>query len=326
VPEAEMESCNAEMVFKMALARVGSNITDACAGLTDGEHKAMCEVHLAYNKYCSAMGSSLMNPVGGSFMASQSRYAKMCKRHREAWEENNSKDMPEDVRNQHLESANESSTNILLYDGADNGKYTDVAIERGVGFGGWTWNVKFADLDNDGWQDVYVTNGYSTTMSQSTKVFYRNKGDGYFEDATKPFGLEDYSNTSSYSYVDYDLDGDLDIIAVPLDGKVKIFRNDKGSAKGAIQIVLDDGKTGNKAAIGAKIIIRYQNEGREVAQVRSILASGGYKSFDAPVAHFGLGDAVSIQKIEVTWPDGRKDEIEGDFKAGGRYRISRNSL
>ncbi len=326
VPEAEMETCRAEMEFKLALARVGNNITDACAGLTDVEHKAMCEVHLAYHKYCSVMGSARMNPARKNTMESQSRYAQMCKRHREAWEENNSKKLPEDVRNQHLESANESSTNILLYDGADNGKYTDVAIERGVGFGGWTWNAKFADLDNDGWQDVYVTNGYSTTMSQSTKVFYRNKGDGYFEDATMPFGLEDYSNTSSYSYVDYDFDGDLDIIAVPLDGKVKIFRNDKGSASNAVQFELEDGRTGNKSAIGAKIIIRYQNEGREITQVRSILASGGYKSFDAPVAHFGLGDALSVRKIEVTWPDGRKDEIEGDFKAGGRYRISRNPL
>ena len=74
--------------------------------------------------------------------------------------------------------------------------------------------------------------------------------------------------------------------------------------------------------IGAKITIFY-GENNALHQMRELKASGGYMSFDAPIAHFGLGRYQQINRISIRWSTGETTLLDGVFKAAKRYRISR---
>lgn len=305
--------CKDEAAFKFALARVHNFIKDACEGLTNPVFKQKCEVHVRdYETYCAGQNQRFVSDP--SALIDNTRYRAACRKMQLAYQAEFEHPPSEEDKSRHIKIANESRGNILLKRGKD-GSYSDEANAKAISYGGWTWNARFADLDNDGLQDLYVTNGYSTTMTLGTKILYKNKGEGAFEDVTVPYGLEDYSITSAYSYVDYDADGDLDIVAVPLDGPVRIFRNNAGTKEQSIQIELRDDTSENVQAIGAKVVVG--------KQTRYILASGGYKSFNPAMVHFGLGKTDKVEKIEIVWPDGKQSILDGNFAAGGRYRITR---
>ena len=81
-------------------------------------------------------------------------------------------------------------------------------------------------------------------------------------------------------------------------------------------------QVGNRFGIGSKILLHYAGGTRH--QMREIQASGGFLSFDAPIAYFGLGDAQRVERIEVQWSTGERTELTGDFSTGGRYIIHRD--
>src|SRR5271156_1188353 len=101
-----------------------------------------------------------------------------------------------------------------------------------------------------------------------------------------------------------------------------IFRNDAPKGKG-FELQLDDRTAQNRQAIGARIEIR-SADGRK--QTREIKASGGYQSFDEPLAFFGLGDWAQVASISVRWPAGDTSEISGVTLGPGRYTLTRSSL
>ena len=86
----------------------------------------------------------------------------------------------------------------------------------------------------------------------------------------------------------------------------------------AIQFVLED-KLGNHRGIGAMIRIDYAGG----SQMREIKLSGGYLSFDLPVAHFGLAEHASVSKVTVRWPDGVETVVAQELSGGKLYRVSR---
>jgi hypothetical protein len=207
--------------------------------------------------------------------------------------------------------------NVLLKRNANN-TFDDVAKPFGLDLSGWTWNAKFADLDNDGWQDLYAVNGWVRRIRTESNYFYRNLEGKGFEDITEKSGLGSLLNTVSYTYLDIDNDGDLDLIVVPIVGNLSVFIN-QSTANQSIAFELNDQK-GNFYGIGSKIIIRY-GDGKN--QMREIQASGGYLSFDAPVAYFGMGQEKSVKSVEIQWSTGEKTVLENEFKTGGKYVISR---
>ncbi len=186
--------------------------------------------------------------------------------------------------------------------------------------GGWTWNAKFADLDNDGYQDIYNADGAIRGNGYGFNVFMHNVEGKRFEQRQFSYGLTDDFGIYSFTLVDYDNDGDLDIIANSAVGPPRVFENHAGQNNRSIAVSLTDHR-GNRAGIGAKVFIRYATGAAQ--QVREIKASGGYMSFDAPVAHFGLGNKDHIEQIRVVWRDGTETLTEGPFAAGYHYRIER---
>jgi uncharacterized membrane protein YraQ (UPF0718 family) len=211
----------------------------------------------------------------------------------------------------------QSRLNVLLRQNAAH-VFEDKTQQFGLGESGWTWNAKFADLDNDGWQDLFVANGWVRRVRTEPNYFYRNLQGRGFEDATEQSGLMSNLNTLSYTYLDLDNDGDLDIIVVPTVGPISVYVNQTQKHQ-SIAFELQD-ERGNYYGIGSKIIINY---GSGQHQMRELQASGGYISFDSPVAYFGLGDTQSVGSVEVEWSTGEKTVLDREFKAGARYIIKR---
>src|SRR5262249_34278899 len=143
--------------------------------------------------------------------------------------------------------------NVLLTRAGDNG-FVDKAREFGVQESGFTWNAKFADLDNDEFVDLYIVNGWFPGPQRDASYFYQNQQGKKFVDKTAEAGLLSFLATSAYTYVDVDNDGDLDIVAVPISGPVLVYVNN--SKKNRIAFELRD-LAGNRFGIGSKIVIRY---------------------------------------------------------------------
>ena len=134
----------------------------------------------------------------------------------------------------------------------------------------------------------------------------------------------DHTSTAvipSTRYVDVDNDGDLDVVVAPGVGPILVYRNN--STRNRIAFELRD-DIGNRSGIGSRILITY-GSGDTRHQMRELQASGGFTSFDAPVAYFGLGDFDRVDRVEVQWPTGERSETHADFPAGTRYFLDRTA-
>ncbi|GAB5560607.1 MAG: hypothetical protein SynsKO_22540 [Synoicihabitans sp.] len=207
-----------------------------------------------------------------------------------------------------------------LFKGDEANNFRDIAIPSGLGVTGWTWNAKFADLDLDGWQDLFLATGWEISKVRESNRYYRNNYGKGFVQETKEAGLTDYHATSSYAYCDFDQDGDFDLITVPNSAPVRVWRNNAQNNH-ALTVELRD-ELGNTFGIGGKVIIAYGPEGSQ-QQIREIKASGGFHSADAPIAHFGLSEFPTITSLKIIWPDGEHTTIDATLEGNSRYVITR---
>ncbi|WP_146591339.1 FG-GAP-like repeat-containing protein [Puniceibacterium confluentis] len=207
-------------------------------------------------------------------------------------------------------------SNVLLE--RDGAAYADTAGRRGLEVGGWSWDTKVADFDNDGWQDVYIVNGTWVPNEVSpSNLFFHNSG-GTFTEASGPFGLEDYLMTAAATAFDIDNDGDLDMVTHPVNGPLQLFRNNAAGGN-AIAFQLDD-RLGNRDGIGALLTLTGVAGG---IMTREIQLGGGFMSFDAPRVHFGLGSADQAASLSLRWADGQVTRVAGPLAAGALYTIRR---
>ena len=210
--------------------------------------------------------------------------------------------------------------NVLLV-AEKGGAFQEAAAEMGVLSSSWSWNSKFADLDNDEWQDIYVGNGFQRdTRTLVSNMFFHNQQGKKFARRERDFGLEDHVITPSYTYVDYDNDGDLDVIATGMFAPVRIFTNHEAK-NNLIIFELRDSK-GNFYGVGSKIYVTYGDKGKR-QQMRELKLGGGFQSFDPLQAHFGLGPYRVVQKVKVVWSDGSVTELEHNFQSNKKYIIKR---
>ncbi|MEM7431234.1 MAG: CRTAC1 family protein [Pseudomonadota bacterium] len=213
--------------------------------------------------------------------------------------------------------------NVFLAWDDENRRFADVSDKNGVGFTGWSWNAKFADVDNDEWQDIYVAAGSwfrATPSGTMANFFYHNQAGQTFADQTAEFGLQNDMIVSAYTVFDYDRDGDLDFVTNSINGPLWLVRNNQQEGNGVLFKLDDD--LGNRDCIGCRITVTYgDNQARR--QLREIKAGGGYLSFDEPVAHFGLGSHERIANVEILWSTGERSTHEGPFAAGHLYSLRR---
>lgn len=207
-------------------------------------------------------------------------------------------------------------SNVLLQ--WDGSAYQDRAGNLGLEIGGWSWDTKLADFDNDGDLDVYVVNGTWVPNEVSpSNLYFSNDGQGHFTETSDIAGLEDYLMTAAAVQFDMDLDGDLDVLTHPVNGPLVLFRNNtQGHSLG---VALKD-MAGNRDGIGARV---YLTDMAGNTQFREIQLGGGFMSFDAPHAYFGLGTSTEASELRIVWADGTETKIKGPLKAGTLYHVSR---
>jgi len=178
------------------------------------------------------------------------------------------------------------------------------------------WGTVFADLDNDGREDLFVANGHvypgvdradSGQRYLQAKEVYRNAGGGRFEEVTSGAGrdLSVPKPGRGAAYGDPDNDGDLDIVVINLDERPSLYRNDGGNRRRWISLRLE-GTRSNRDAIGARVELEAGGRG----QVRQVQSGGSYLSHNDMRLHFGLGEAARIDRIRIRWPSGDTEVIE----------------
>ena len=195
----------------------------------------------------------------------------------------------------------------------------------------WTWSVRLADFDNDGWLDAYFTNGVVRDFMNSDRkpitgemlienslwllsanepplpeqnFAFRNDGDLHFSDVSKEWGLDFVGMSYVAGLGDLDADGDVDLLVANMDDQVFLYRN--RAAEGNCLTVRLRGRGRNTHGIGATI--RLETDRRVL--VRQNLPQQGFLSSDQPRLHFGLHRAEKIDRMQVTWADGSQQTYQ----------------
>ena len=190
--------------------------------------------------------------------------------------------------------------------------FVNKAKELGMDFFAISWGANFADFDNDGDVDLFVSNGDLNPNCVPMANFYFENIKGKFQDHARAVGLADYGIGRGSVVFDYDNDGDMDILVVnqapvldyPVPSVTKLFRNDSTSGNW-IKIALK-GVDAETHGIGSKIEV--EAGGRKM--IREI--DGGASSHlsqSSVIAHFGLGNASKIDKITIYWTGGNTQTI-----------------
>ena len=214
-----------------------------------------------------------------------------------------------------------------------NGTFSEIGQQMGISNTDWSWAALFADYDNDSWQDLFITNGYKRDYTNrdflnymetfigekksnlkredvlqiisnmpasnvSNYIFSNQKGKK-FQDVTKEWGLQDFTNSNGAAYGDLDNDGDLDLVVNNINATVSLYRNNSNGKNNYIQIQLE-GENTNKQALGANVKVF----ARGFKQIKEQFTTRGYLSSVSPILHFGLGKIQKIDSIQIRWPDG----------------------
>jgi hypothetical protein len=229
--------------------------------------------------------------------------------------------------------------NMLQLNNGD-GTYSEIGQLANVSQTDWSWSSLFADFDNDGWQDLFISNGHYKDLTDrdyikyrsveavdaagglpnvkrldlinlmtSTKISnyaFRNTGNLQFDNKAQEWGLSQASHSNGTAYADLDLDGDLDLIVNNFNEPSFLYRNnsEKISPKNFIQIKLKGPKM-NQDGFGARVSVF--TPGSE--QVKECSPYRGFLSSVDPTLHFGLGDSKSIDSVIVHWPGGKSQTV-----------------
>ncbi len=239
-------------------------------------------------------------------------------------------------------------TNCLFLN-AGNNQFLEFARQAGLAKSNWTWSVRFADLDLDGNQDVFFTNGHARDNMNSdlvlklkefkkkkgdtkltyaernkfgiqvpkreeTNLAFANRGELKFESVGEAWGLDYKGVSHAAGFADLDLDGDLDCVINNYYSPSIVYENTTSSG-GRLLVELRSSR-GNFFGVGSKVEI-WQGENY---QRRDLLPGRGYLTSDPMMVHFGVDGSHVIDRLKVTWPDARVQEFR-DIKPDFLYRV-----
>ncbi len=222
-----------------------------------------------------------------------------------------------------------------------NNTFSEVAYFSGVAKTDWSWAGLIFDMDNDGFKDIFVTNGINhdltdldfvdffaneiiqkmalTGKKQSIDTIinkmpstpipnyaYKNNHDITFTNEAEKWGLDQPGFSNGSAYADLDNDGDLDIVINNVNMQAFVYRNnsDKLSENNYIKLKLD-GTGKNKFAIGSVVKLYYNNN----IVIQELIPSRGFQSSMDYVMTIGLGTAKKIDSLRVIWPDDKTQKL-----------------
>ena len=227
----------------------------------------------------------------------------------------------------------------MLHINNGDGSFSEIGQLSGISNTDWSWAPLFADYDNDGWKDLFVTNGYLrdyTNMdflkymndytqskgrlkredvlniiqhmpsSSVTSYFFKNNGNLSFSNTSQQWGIRSASNSNGAAYADLDNDGDLDLIVNNINQPAFIYRNEASQKKNVHYLSIKlEGAGLNTQGLGAAVTL--YNKGRK--QYIEQMPARGYQSSVTPVLHFGLGADTIIDSLRIVWQSGKQQVL-----------------
>jgi hypothetical protein len=221
--------------------------------------------------------------------------------------------------------------------------FSEIGQLAGMSETDWSWSVLLADLDNDGYRDISITNGMGRDLINSDFVSYRaqtygviakperermlraqldslgtvplhnyyfhNNGDGTFSNQSSISGIDEKTIANGAAYVDLDNDGDLDLVVNNINQEASVYINNSrvaGTANHFINFVLR-GDSLNRDGFGAKLSL-WQDGHIQSAEENPVR---GYASSVDPKMHFGLGRSGRVDSVIVQWPNGMQQHLSG---------------
>ena len=234
---------------------------------------------------------------------------------------------------------------LQLNNGNEEGElplFSNISRLAGVSSTDWSWGGLLADFDNDGWKDLFVTNGIRRDVNNKdfygkhreffdkmendpnyknkeeevgllkyleelpseklSNYIFQNNKDLTFTKKTKEWGFGEKTFSNGVAYSDLDNDGDLDLVINNLEDTAGVYRN---NSTGGHQLTIElDGK-GKVLPNGSKVSL-YTKDGLQVQEHNTVR---GYLSSVSPLLHFGLGDSKQVDSIVVAWPNGKSSRL-----------------
>jgi hypothetical protein len=204
-----------------------------------------------------------------------------------------------------------------LYRNRGGAVFDDVTLSAGLGantrYVGW--GTGFFDFDNDGWKDLFLVNGHVFPEVESLhidihykdrSILYRNLRNGRFEDISSRAGpaLQEKHSSRGAAFADIDNDGEVEI-AVNNQNEAPSLLKQTTRPPGHWVVLQLTGTRSNRSAIGARVKLTSNGH----AQIDEVRSGGSYLSQNGLRLHFGLGEAVRIERIDVAWPSGQTQTL-----------------
>jgi hypothetical protein len=221
----------------------------------------------------------------------------------------------------------------------ENLKYENVAREMGVELGGWSFGAQFGDLNNDGYLDLYLTNGFisgdrdrsywydfskvaggnSTIIADAKhwppldgrslsgyqpKHVWINDGAGQFFDVAQVVGVTDTYDGRAVALADFWNHGALDVVVVNQKGPLLLYKNTVTPDNKWIAFELE-GSVSNRSAIGTQVRLFWNGQ----EQVQEVSGGSGFGAQNQRRLHFGLGKQPHIEKVVIRWPSGKEQTL-----------------
>lgn len=218
--------------------------------------------------------------------------------------------------------------------------FSNLAGSFGVELGGWSYGGQFGDLNNSGYQDLYVANGYvsaemgtdywydfskiaggNQTIIEDAKNWpamsgrslsgyqqnriWLNDGAGRFREASSNVGGFLDLDSRSVAFADLNNNGNLDIIVATQNNVVKVYRNNTDPDNNWISFLLE-GTDSNRSAIGAIVELHWKGN----RQVQVVSGGNAFSSQNQRPLHFGVGKSEEVEKAIIKWPSGREQVID----------------
>ncbi|MDP9338516.1 MAG: CRTAC1 family protein [Acidobacteriota bacterium] len=222
----------------------------------------------------------------------------------------------------------------------DELKYENLARDMGVELGGWSFGAQFADLNNDGTLDLYLTNGnvsldhsrnywydFSKVAGGNTAIIsdaknwpamegrslsgyqqkrvWMNDGAGKFVDVAQAVGVTDTFDGRSVAVADLWNRGVVDVVVANERGPVLIYKNTVTPENKWIEFELE-GTGSNRSGIGAQVTVFWNGQ----RQVQEVSGGSGFCAQNQRRLHFGLGKSDRIEKVLIRWPSGKTQTME----------------
>ena len=248
---------------------------------------------------------------------------------------------------------NQTMRNMLQLNN-EGQSFSEIGQFSGISNTDWSWSSLFADFDNDGFKDVFITNGYKrdytnmdfmnyavqeklkenktgkqTAIKQllenipstvEENYTYHNNGDLTFKKVNTDWGLDQKSLSNGSAYADLDNDGDLDLVVNNIEEQAFVYRNnsEKFNQNHYLKIKLR-GEGKNTFGIGSKVTVHTNNK----KMIQELIPTRGYQSSVDYTLVFGIGNVKNVDSLSVVWPDSKEQTLT-DIKADQKLILTYN--